>query len=344
MAVLPPIPWDKPPQSFEWIDWYVRLRDIIETSALDHQSLLNLQGGNATERYHLTAAEHTALLTLVTDLNETVDDRVAAFLQAGTGISLSYNDAGNQLVISNTSGGGSTTTPWMYDSYEPEPLIIPGPQGNQGTAGSNGATGAQGPIGPPGLAGEDGVDGSPGPPGAPGATGPTGPSGTQGPQGVPGYDGIDGVDGDRGPPGPAGANGTNGSNGLDGLPLFLMPDVPEPDWMPIPGPKGDTGATGAPGAGGSGASGTVELDFGALPGTMYTTVAVTGQASIVAGSLVNVWIRPAATTDHTADEHIVDPPRVIAGDIISATGFTIHGFSTNKVRHHGKYTVAWTWS
>lgn len=90
--------------------------------------------------------------------------------------------------------------------------------------------------------------------------------------------------------------------------------------------------------------GTAEVDFGALPGSMYTTVAVTGQAAIVAGSLVEAWIRPAATTDHSADEHVVDPPRIVAADIVAATGFTIHAFSNNNVRHHGKYTVSWVWN
>lgn len=55
--VLPPIPWDKPQTSFEWVDWFTKLRKIIDTSALDHQSLLNIQGGNSSERYHLSAAD-----------------------------------------------------------------------------------------------------------------------------------------------------------------------------------------------------------------------------------------------------------------------------------------------
>ena len=56
--------------SFEWVDWYTKLRDVIDTSALDHQALLNLQGGSATERYHLTAAQHTALTT---NLQQTIE-------------------------------------------------------------------------------------------------------------------------------------------------------------------------------------------------------------------------------------------------------------------------------
>ena len=90
--------------------------------------------------------------------------------------------------------------------------------------------------------------------------------------------------------------------------------------------------------------GTALLDFGAFPGASDASVAVTGQTSILSGSLVEAWIRPAATTDHSADEHIVDPPRIVAADIVAATGFTIHAFSNNTVPHHGKYTVAWVWN
>ena len=92
------------------------------------------------------------------------------------------------------------------------------------------------------------------------------------------------------------------------------------------------------------ASGTATIDFGAFPGALYTTVVVIGQAAIVAGSLVEAWVRPIATADHLADEHIVDPPEVIAADIVAGTGFTIHGKSNNEHRHHGLYTVAWVWA
>lgn len=108
--------------------------------------------------------------------------------------------------------------------------------------------------------------------------------------------------------------------------------------------------------------GTTTIDFGAFPGSAYSFVAVTGQAGIVAGSLVEAWIRPVATADHTSDEHLVDPPRVIAGDIIAGTGFTIHGFirdlyqktrlegssegslKNNVPLCYGQWTVAWIWN
>ncbi len=76
-------------------------------------------------------------------------------------------------------------------------------------------------------------------------------------------------------------------------------------------------------------TGTATLNFGAFPGASHATVAVTGQAAIVAGSLVEAWIRPVATSDHTADEHMVETLKVMASDIVAGTGFTIHGLNTN---------------
>jgi hypothetical protein len=111
-----------------------------------------------------------------------------------------------------------------------------------------------------------------------------------------------------------------------------------------------------------GATGTAELDFGAFPGAYDASIPVTGQGSIVAGSLVEAWVLPKATADHTHDEHLVDPPKVIAGSIVAGTGFTIYSYpeqdaaipdrlplgttgSKNAApRHWGKWTVAWTWN
>lgn len=80
-----------------------------------------------------------------------------------------------------------------------------------------------------------------------------------------------------------------------------------------------------------GASGTTTVDFGAFPGKSDTSVEVTGQAGIVAGSLVEAWIRPVATADHSADEHMLEPLRIVAGNIVAATGFTIYGFNVNAL-------------
>ena len=48
-----------------WLKWFVDVAQFITNSGggggggVDHQSTTNLQGGSATERYHLTSAQHT---------------------------------------------------------------------------------------------------------------------------------------------------------------------------------------------------------------------------------------------------------------------------------------------
>ena len=98
-----------------------------------------------------------------------------------------------------------------------------------------------------------------------------------------------------------------------------------------------------------GASGTTTVDFGAFPGKTDTTLAITGQAAIVAGSLVGAWIRPVATADHSADEHRVENLLVVADTIVAGTGFTIFarcgpGFFGQSRRLYGTWTVAWAWT
>jgi hypothetical protein len=77
--------------------------------------------------------------------------------------------------------------------------------------------------------------------------------------------------------------------------------------------------------------GTATLDFGAFPGASDASVAVTGQAGILAGSLVEAWLFPAATADHTADEHWVETIKVMAGNVVAGTGFTIYGVNTSQL-------------
>lgn len=96
--------------------------------------------------------------------------------------------------------------------------------------------------------------------------------------------------------------------------------------------------------------GTSLINFGAFPGSVEATVAVTGQTGIVATSLVEAWVLPANTADHSIDEHIIDPPRVIAANITPGTGFTIYGFASaaNSEGQYaldwGNWNVAWVWN
>lgn len=92
--------------------------------------------------------------------------------------------------------------------------------------------------------------------------------------------------------------------------------------------------------------GTSLLDFGAFPGQSDTTLAVTGQAGIVSGSSVEAWIQPAATADHSADEHDVESLSVFARDIVAATGFTLYGVNNSRLgdtRLYGKWNIGWRW-
>lgn len=96
-----------------------------------------------------------------------------------------------------------------------------------------------------------------------------------------------------------------------------------------------------PGGGGGGANvGTATVDFGAFPGSSHATVAVTGQASIVAGSVVQAWIRPVATADHSADEHMLETIKVHASDIVAGTGFTINAFNAGMLNEPAENAVA----
>lgn len=93
---------------------------------------------------------------------------------------------------------------------------------------------------------------------------------------------------------------------------------------------------------GGGSSGVASLDFGAFPGKSDTSLAVTGQTSIITGSSVIAKIRPTATADHSVDEHWTEEIDISAGNIVAGTGFTIYAKARNK-RLYGLYSVAWQW-
>lgn len=114
---------------------------------------------------------------------------------------------------------------------------------------------------------------------------------------------------------------------------------------------------------------TATINFGTYPGTSDTSLVITGQTTIASGSLVEAWIFPVATTDHSADEHWVDPPWVCAGNVVAGTGFTIYATALQMTAdrmdkrrnragenysepdqiergptYYGQYTVAWCWN
>lgn len=76
-------------------------------------TMLNVAAGataNSADATLLARANHTGtqVASTISDFSEAVDDRVAALLVQGTGVTLSYNDGANTLTISATGGGGAT--------------------------------------------------------------------------------------------------------------------------------------------------------------------------------------------------------------------------------------------
>lgn len=90
-------------------------------------------------------------------------------------------------------------------------------------------------------------------------------------------------------------------------------------------------AGGGPGSGTVVTAGTTTVNFGAFPGSSDTSVTITGQASIVAGSTVFAWLRYADSADHLADEHLLETIRVTAGNIVAGSGFTIYAANSSQL-------------
>lgn len=94
-------------------------------------------------------------------------------------------------------------------------------------------------------------------------------------------------------------------------------------------------------AGGGGTQGTSVVDFGT--GKIDTSVAVTGQAAILSGSLPEAWPNLTATANNLVDSLLAEDIQFFAGDIIPSTGFTIYAFC-RQGRAFGQYNVNWRWS
>lgn len=96
------------------------------------------------------------------------------------------------------------------------------------------------------------------------------------------------------------------------------------------------------------AAGTAVVDFGAFPGTDVASVAVTGQASLLAGSRVDAWLAADSTAVHNEDEHVMLDPfidvSVKRSSIVAGTGFTITATCHDKSRMWGQLNVDWAWS
>jgi hypothetical protein len=96
------------------------------------------------------------------------------------------------------------------------------------------------------------------------------------------------------------------------------------------------------------AQGITQVNFGAAPGATIAAVTTVNASGIQAGSIVEAWLYPQPTTDHSADEHITAAPNIslIAGNVnAAAQSFQIFAQVLNQsLPEYGQYSVAWVWS
>lgn len=90
-------------------------------------------------------------------------------------------------------------------------------------------------------------------------------------------------------------------------------------------------------------AGSAVVNFGAFPGSPDAQVAIIGQTGITAGSIVQAFIMPVTTVDHSIEEQMLEPLKVYAANIVPGTGFTIYAFA-DRDRLYGRFNVGWRWS
>jgi hypothetical protein len=89
-------------------------------------------------------------------------------------------------------------------------------------------------------------------------------------------------------------------------------------------------------------TGTVEIDFGAWPGSNEASVSVVAEG-VTAASHVEAWVMgDSTTTDHTAADHRYFPLFAALTTEPGADTFTIHARSTQKMQ--GKWLTHYVWA
>ena len=111
-----------------------------------------------------------------------------------------------------------------------------------------------------------------------------------------------------------------------------------------------------------GAQGTATVNFGVFPGASDASVAITGQTAILGGSLVEAWLSPSATADHTEDEPRLETLECFVGPPVAGSGFMIYLVNSSQLtenpamgggrggnpgagtRIFGAWNVNWVWN
>lgn len=90
-----------------------------------------------------------------------------------------------------------------------------------------------------------------------------------------------------------------------------------------------------------GASGQATVSAGVIGigvDEIIQTIPATGISAV--NSEVEAWIQPKDTAHHTVDEHIVEPLKVVAYNIVDNVSFDVRLFCENG-RIYGDWNVAW---
>jgi hypothetical protein len=90
--------------------------------------------------------------------------------------------------------------------------------------------------------------------------------------------------------------------------------------------------------------GTIDIDFGAAPGSSVATNVVVGQATIGANDHAEAWFQADTTANHNAEEHKLFSRLVgrTCGPITAGSGFPI--VLESELRLTGVVKLHWAWS
>jgi hypothetical protein len=93
-----------------------------------------------------------------------------------------------------------------------------------------------------------------------------------------------------------------------------------------------------------GSEGFTTINFGSTP-TDEASIAVTGQAGIVAGSDIEAFWQGDTASGNGVDEHLEGGAmcKLVCGSVIAGTGFTITAYPTMALAT-GTFKIHWVWN
>lgn len=158
--IIPPAPVDAPFGSYNWQDWYFKVRNAINQGAdvqwsqivnftgsnltqiqtRNHNDLQNIQGGAPADYYHLTLAQRTALLALPVTASGTYTATATAIANCTilTSYTAQYLRVGNIVSVTGQADVNVTAsaTATVYDIALPIASVIAATDNAHGVMGA----------------------------------------------------------------------------------------------------------------------------------------------------------------------------------------------------------------